>query len=95
MTPMELATAAADALGKNLENVQLVLPRPANGRARMVVFGKPRLYGEVACENAEGHAVGQASAPAPNSNRSRSSIARPGYGRAWTTSENRPIYDRS
>jgi hypothetical protein len=57
MTPSELAQAAADALAKGLQNVQLVLPRSASGRRRMVVFKKPRIYGEVCCENADGRTV--------------------------------------
>jgi hypothetical protein len=50
----ELAQSAADAIGKGLRNVMLVLPLRATGGRRMVVFKKPRLYGEVACENADG-----------------------------------------
>lgn len=53
----ELAEQAAAAIGKGLKNVQLVLPRHANGSRRMVVFKKPRLYGEVCCENADGRTV--------------------------------------
>ncbi len=57
MTPAELAQKCGDAIGKGLENVQLVLPRPATGRRNMVVFSKPRLMGEVCCENADGRTV--------------------------------------
>lgn len=57
MTPTELALACADAMSRCLDSVQLVLPRRCGGGRRMVVFKKPRIYGEVACENANGHTV--------------------------------------
>ncbi len=57
MRPGELMTAAADALNRGLESFAVVLNRRCSGRRRMVVFPKPRLYGEVACENADGRTV--------------------------------------
>jgi len=54
VTPDSLARAASEALAKGLDNVMLVLPRRATGGRRMVVFARPRLYGEVACETPDG-----------------------------------------
>jgi hypothetical protein len=56
-TPSELAKKCKSTIDNGLEYVMLVLPRRAGNRARMVVFSKPRLYGERCCENADGHAV--------------------------------------
>lgn len=47
----ELAAAAKAAIEAGREHVMLTIPRECNGRRRMVVFPKPRLYGEVASEN--------------------------------------------
>jgi hypothetical protein len=59
-TPFELAKKCKDTIDRGLEHVQLVLPRKTRRRGyglRVVVFSKPRLYGELCCENADGHAV--------------------------------------
>lgn len=50
----ELAAAAQKAIEAGLKHVMLTLPRECGGRRRMVVFPKPRLYGEVASET-NGH----------------------------------------
>lgn len=60
MTPNELAAQCGEAINKGLENVQLVLPRRGTGRHRMRVFGgkgQKSIFGEVACENADGNTV--------------------------------------
>lgn len=57
MTAAELAQRCADALEQGLKSVQLVVPRRSTGARRMVVIPKPRLYGEVCCETADGHTV--------------------------------------
>lgn len=60
-TASELAQAASDALARGLERVQLVVAKPCTGRRRMRVLGGQKgvktLWGEVCCENAEGHTV--------------------------------------
>lgn len=64
MTPAtagELAQAASAALARGLERVQLVVAKPCTGRLRMRVLGGTKgvktLWGEVCCENADGHTV--------------------------------------
>lgn len=61
MTPLELAEKCADAIGKNIKHVQLVIPRRAGGSARVRVFGGQKgvgiVWGELCCENADGRAV--------------------------------------
>lgn len=57
MQPMELALMCKKAIEAGRENVQLVLPRRAGGGRRVVVFKKPRLYGELCCENSKNEAV--------------------------------------
>jgi hypothetical protein len=53
----DIEAKATDTLARGLQKFAVVLRRPATGRRRMVVFRNPRLYGEVACENGDGHAV--------------------------------------
>jgi hypothetical protein len=58
MTPAELAAMAVKNLNAGLSRVQLVIPRRAGGGRRVRVFGgRPSLFGELCCENAEGKAV--------------------------------------
>lgn len=61
MTPDTLAKAASDALAADLERVQLVIPRRAGGSRRVKVLGGQKgvgiVWGELCCENADGHAV--------------------------------------
>lgn len=57
MTTEELVSKCKSAMEQGLNHVQLVLPRATTGGRRMVVFKKPRLYGEVCRENRDGHAV--------------------------------------
>lgn len=52
-----MAQACADALAKDLKNVQLVLPRKCTGQRHMRVFGRVGPLGEVCCENSDGHTV--------------------------------------
>jgi len=57
----ELARAAAASLAQGLDCVQLVVARPCTGRRRMRVLGGTKgvkvLWGEVCCENSDGHTV--------------------------------------
>lgn len=57
MSPAELAKAAADAINKGHQSVQLVLPRKATGRRHMRLLGRVGPLCEVACENADGETV--------------------------------------
>lgn len=61
MTPLELAEKCAEAIGKNLKHVQLVIPRRAGRSARVKVLGGTKgvgiVWGELCCENADGRAV--------------------------------------
>jgi len=64
MTPAiadELARFAANRLSQGLDRVQLVVPRSCTGRRRMRVLGGDKgvkvLWGEICCENADGHTV--------------------------------------
>lgn len=61
MTPDTLAKAASGALARGLERVQLVVPSRVTGGRRKRVLGGFRgqkiLWGEVCCENADGHTV--------------------------------------
>jgi hypothetical protein len=64
MTPATagaLAQAASAAIARGLERVQLVVAKPCTGRRRMRALGGYNgvkiLWGEVCCENADGHTV--------------------------------------
>lgn len=61
MTPHELAEKCAEAIGKNLKHVQIVIPRRAGGSTRVKVLGGTKgvgiVWGELCCENADGRAV--------------------------------------
>lgn len=61
MTPSELAVTAGDAIRRGVKSFPIVLSRRASrGRSftrRVVVFNRPRLYGEVATETSDGRAV--------------------------------------
>lgn len=61
MSPQELAEKCAEAIGKDLQRVQLVIPRRAGRSARVKVFGGQKgvgiVWGELCCENADGRTV--------------------------------------
>jgi len=61
LTAAVLAGQAEASLARGLKFVQLVVPRPCTGRLRMRVLGGAKgiktLWGEVCCENADGHTV--------------------------------------
>jgi hypothetical protein len=55
-THAEIAVACGESMGRGLK-IALVLPRPAGRGRRMRLAGRCSPLGEIACQNAEGHAV--------------------------------------